>query len=82
MGLLQWLGLRWQAEPGRFYGGADTIHRTETLNVEVDPDGRVCAVWYRCQMLPFRQADVPYGRADDMRAAPGAPRLVGVRVSP
>jgi hypothetical protein len=82
MGLGLWARWFGDRRAGRFYGGSDTLHRSEILNVEVDPDGRVCAVWYRCQMLPFRQADVPAERADEMRATPGAPRLVGVRVSP
>jgi hypothetical protein len=37
------------------YGHDGTIHKTRYLDVEVDDDGRVVAVWFRCLMLPFKQ---------------------------
>jgi hypothetical protein len=35
------------------------------VDVETD-NGRVVAVWFRCQLLPFRQAEVDVHRAADM----------------
>lgn len=66
------------AKPGRFYGGAGTIHGTERLDVEVC-DGRVVAVWFRCQPLPFRQVEVDTGRRDEMDGDSRV-RLTGVEV--
>lgn len=52
------------------YGHDKTIHRTETVDVEIDPTtGEVVAVWFRCALLPFSQSQVSRSRADDMRAA-------------
>lgn len=45
------------------YGYDKTIHSTTHLHVEVDDCGRVVAVWFRCQPLPF---DVQL--ADPLRA--------------
>lgn len=42
------------AAPGRYYGDGGTIHGSTWLDVEVDGDGQVVAVWFRCQMLPWR----------------------------
>ena len=44
----------------RYYGDGTTIHSTGHLDVEVF-EGKVVAVWFRCQMLPFEQADVCNG---------------------
>lgn len=57
--------------PGTFYGGTGTIHRTGEVNVEVDRNGEVVSVWYRCAMLPFTQTVVGDGRAKEMRGASG-----------
>lgn len=65
----------------RFYGRNGTIHGTEQLDVEIDAQGLVVAVWFRCQPLPFRQANVLNQRADDMRKmyeGHPAPAIVGV----
>ncbi len=51
------------------YGHDRTIHRTKYVDVEVDKDGRVVAVWFRCMVLPFEQSDVDYDRAAEMRQA-------------
>lgn len=51
------------------YGNNRTIHGTNHLDVEVDKDGKVVAVWFRCMMLPFKQTNVGDDRADDMRRA-------------
>jgi hypothetical protein len=51
----------------RVYGHDKTIHRTKEVNVEIGPDGNVCAVWFRCAMLPFTQTHVDADRAIDMK---------------
>ena len=48
------------------YGHDKTIHRTGHVDVEVDTEGRVVSVWYRCQPLPFFQTTVWKARADEM----------------
>ena len=50
----------------RSYGWSDTIHRNNSLDVEVDKNGVVVAVWFRCQLLPFVQANVDDERAEEM----------------
>ena len=50
----------------RLYGRNHTIHQTSILNVETDDDGKVVAVWFRCQPLPFDQTIVQNNRADEM----------------
>lgn len=63
----------------RFYGGGGTIHRSTELDVGVDREGNVVAVWYRCQSLPFKQYD-----ADLSFAGSGNPThvcLIGVEVA-
>jgi hypothetical protein len=66
------------AAPARYYGGTGTIHETQELDVEVH-NGRVVAVWFRCQALPFRQAVVDAHRAATIQGGP-LPRLTGVEV--
>lgn len=39
------------------------------INVEVDGGGRVVAVWFGCQALPYTQHLVGEGRAQEMRNA-------------
>lgn len=60
---------------GRRYGDGGTIHSSPALDVEVDPKGRVVAVWFRCQMLPFEVAHVDYARGADMTNAYNGYRL-------
>lgn len=65
----------------RFYGRDGTIHRTAHLDVEIDAQGLVVAVWFRCQPLPFKQVNVLNQRAVDMRKmyeGHPAPAIVGV----
>lgn len=50
----------------RYYGNGGTIHRTEKLNVELDKTGKVVAVWFRCQPLPFDQSIADDSRAKEM----------------
>lgn len=71
------------ARPGRYYGDGGTIHASTALDVETTQDGRVVAVWFRCQMLPFEQVAVEGARASEMISAySGAevPVLTGVEV--
>ena len=70
-------------DPGpRYYGGARTIHGTRHLSVETH-HGTVVAVWFRCQRLPFAQAEVDGARATEMESAhpDELPRLEGVKVT-
>lgn len=39
-----------------FYGGDGTWHDTGTIDVQLNTDGEVVAVWFRCRMLPFTQS--------------------------
>ena len=48
------------------YGNEGTIHGTQLLNVEVDADGNVVSVWFRCCALPFDVTRVSYDRATEM----------------
>jgi len=43
-------------EDENFYGGDGTIHSTGTVDVQLNKDGDVVAVWFRCRMLPFTQS--------------------------
>lgn len=54
-----------KAQGGRFYGDGGTIHHSSEVDVETH-DGKVVAVWFRCQPLPFRQARVRAERAAEM----------------
>lgn len=49
------------------YGHDKTIHRTELLNIEVDKDGNVVSVWFRCMALPFSVSIADDNRAESMR---------------
>jgi hypothetical protein len=62
----------------RFYGDGGTIHGNTELDVEVDRNGKVVAVWFRCSMLPFRASVVDERRAEAMRAEEPAEPLAGV----
>lgn len=61
----------------RVYGHRGTIHGTELLNVVLDADGAVAAVWFRCQQLPF---DVSGGKSAAVHPDSMLPRLVAVEV--
>lgn len=50
----------------RRYGDDQTVHRTDNLDVEVAADGKVVAVWFRCQPLKFKQSVANQARANDM----------------
>jgi len=67
----------------RYYGDGGTIHQSPELDVETDRRGKVVAVWFRCQMLPFRQSVVGEDRATEMASAYSnnyIPELHGVEV--
>lgn len=68
-------------EETRFYGGNGTIHDCDHLDVEVR-DGTVVAVWFRCAMLPFKQANVDKQRAAEMGRYPSKdlPAIVGLEL--
>lgn len=53
----------------RRYGDDKTIHRTGYVDVETDKRGAVVGAWFRCAMLPFRQAPVTQERAADLSRA-------------
>ena len=45
--------------PRHRYGGAGTIHKTGTIDIQVDKiTGEVHAVWFRCLNLPFHVSEV------------------------
>lgn len=51
----------------RYYGNGGTIHGNTELDIEIGPDGKVVAVWFRCQPLPYRAYPANAERAADMR---------------
>jgi len=54
-----------------FYGGDRTWHNTGTVDVQLNKDGDVVAVWFRCRMLPFTQSS--RFTADDLpKQGPGS----------
>lgn len=78
-----WMLKQRLASPARYYGGNGTIHSTGLVNVEIDKNGKVVSVWFRCCMLPFDQTIVEKSRADEMRRAYAEgkiPSLVGVEI--
>jgi hypothetical protein len=42
------------AAPNKFYGDGGTIHHSGTIDIDVDANGHVVEVWFRCRNLPFR----------------------------
>jgi len=49
----------------RTYGGDGTIHQTGWIDVETY-HGKVVAVWFRCLLVPFKQAETTKDRATDL----------------
>lgn len=39
-----------------FYGGDKTWHDTGVVDVQLNKEGQVVAVWFRCRMLPFTES--------------------------
>ena len=77
--------LRWRikqrlAGPSRYYGDGGTLHHSGYLDVETH-NGTVVAVWFRCQVLPFKQTEVGTDRASVMEDMSSAPGITGVEVS-
>lgn len=65
----------------RVYGHSGTIHSSEQLDIEVNANGTVIAVWFRCQQLPFKQSYANGSRAANAKVPnPRLPRLVAVEV--
>jgi len=65
------------------YGHDKTIHGTEHLDVEVDKNGKVVSVWFRCMALPFEQSLAQPWRANEMNrmySERSMGRLVAVEV--
>jgi hypothetical protein len=52
----------------RFYGDGGTYHNTTFLDIETK-NGKVVAVWFRCQTLPFKQVEADNHRAEEMKKA-------------
>lgn len=76
-----WAAKQALAHPSRYYGEGGTLHGTTELDVETDAVGRVVAVWYRCQMLPFRQRTVDDERSIEMdKGYPVPVEITGVEV--
>lgn len=76
-----WAAKQALAHPSRYHGDGGTWHHTTDLTVETDTAGRVVAVWFRCQMLPFRQRTVDDARAAGMEEAGPVPvKITGVEV--
>lgn len=62
LGLNRWKLKQTLAHPARYYGDGGTYHSSGVLDVGVK-DGKVVAVWFRCQQLPFKQYDASDGFA-------------------
>ena len=54
-----------------FYGGDGTIHQTGHVDVQLNKDGEVVAVWFRCRMLPFEESR-EYTRDSEPKQGPGS----------
>lgn len=66
----------------RYYGSDGTIHGAGVIDVEVH-NGKVVAVWYRCQHLPFKECVIDDGRALEMSYAydKRPPAITGIILS-
>ena len=51
------------------YGSNNTFHRDEEVDVEVDKNGKVVSVWFRCMQLPFKQINVNVDRAKSIKSS-------------
>ncbi len=68
------------AKATRFYGDGTTIHHTGHLDVETH-EGKVVAVWFRCQVLPFKQVEVDAVRATMSASDPDhLPAIAGLEL--
>ncbi len=61
----------WRRRDRRYYGDGTTLHDTGHVDVEIGPDGHVCAVWFRCRTLAFQEHRVTAERAADVRHLEG-----------
>jgi len=62
----------------RTYGHDETWHNTKFLAVEINEEGIVVAVWFRCTMLPFTQTTVSQNRSKLMLSVKQFPELHAV----
>jgi hypothetical protein len=42
------------AAPSKYYGDGGTIHGSGTIDIDIDANGHVVMVWFRCRTLPWR----------------------------
>jgi hypothetical protein len=65
------------------YGRNNTIHGTKHVNVELDKNGKVVSVWFRCCAIPFDQTVVDDERAAELRTMyeRGIPELLAVEIT-
>jgi len=77
--LSDWQAKQAAAAPGRYYGGTGTIHGTGYLDVEVY-QGEVVSVWFRCQELPFKQANVSASRGEEMQRMKATSAIIGIEL--
>ena len=54
------------SSPSRYYGDGGTIHSTNALDIDTDAGGNVIAVWFRCQLLAFRQVRCSEHRTQEL----------------
>lgn len=66
-----------EANGSRTYGWNGTIHHSEEVDIQIGPDGKVIAVWFRCQMLPFSVSHVELNRSTPNNELP---RIMAVEV--
>ncbi len=67
----------------REYGRNITIHSSEHVDVETDAMGNVVSVWFRCQIIPFKQTRVSRDRQKDMAeiyASKHVPKLLSITI--
>lgn len=53
------------------YGNEGTIHQSTGVDVELDKDGKVLAVWFRCCPLAFTQSTADASRAAELKTISG-----------
>jgi hypothetical protein len=66
------------AKGTQYYGDGGTIHSSTAVNVELDSNGKVVSVWFRCCPLPFTQTVVDDSRANSMRTMYQNAEIVGL----
>jgi hypothetical protein len=59
-----------------FYGGDKTWHDSGTIDVQLNENGDVIAVWFRCYLLPFRVST--YKHNPNQPPTPGHGSIKGI----